>query len=133
MKRLYVDLVGFALFLLFAFFTLPASSQEYRALYSGVDQGSGLTGVNRNNLGFDTSSTNLTGAFGAHIGVVRLACTVACYVAIQPTGSASLHASTVTGMYVPANLPEYFKVSAGETIAVVGASAGNLIVHEMTR
>lgn len=129
------SLVGFVIFAALAFWLVPAHSQEYRPLYSTVDVASGLTSANRNSLAFtNAASVAVTGAIGEFINVARLVCTAACYVAIRPTGAAGLVATAATGVYLPADEPEYFKVSSGERIAVIGASgSGNLIIHELTR
>lgn len=121
--------------LAFLLLAVPAQAQEYRVLYSGVDQASGLTGVNRNNLAFSNDmSYSLTGSMGSFVTVARVVCTAACYIAMAPTGSASLTATTVTGVYMPANEPEHFIVDSSTTFAVIGAAGtGNLIVHELTK
>ena len=107
----------------------PVGAQEYRPMSADS------SAFARNNLAFDNSSSwNLTGSFGTGINVARLVCTAACYVAIESTGTNALFASAATGVYLPANSEEYFRVSSSATIAVIGASgSGSLIVHEMSR
>lgn len=112
---------------------IPAAKADdnyYRPLYGG-NSGSGFT---TNALAFDGTSRVLTGVVGNYITLIRVMCTADCYVAIAPTGSQALLATTATGFLLNADTPEYFRTKSGETVAVIQASgAGTLIVHELVR
>jgi hypothetical protein len=63
---------------------------------------------------------------------VRLVCTQNCWVNFGPAGTT---ASAAAGsIYLPANVVEYFHVTAGQVVAVIqDTAAGVLSVGEMTR
>jgi hypothetical protein len=66
--------------------------------------------------------------FSAQISKVRLCATVACYVTF------SGNAATANDMLVPANFPEKFTVSAGQTPRVIQFSGvGLLSITELTQ
>lgn len=121
-----VKLIGVVLALLIS----TAQAEEYRAIHAGAAE-SGLT---RNELTFVSgTSRSVTGSFGTGVNIVRVLCTVQCWVAIAKTGSAALIATAATGVQMNADVTEYFRARSGETIAVIGVGAGELYVHEMSR
>jgi hypothetical protein len=66
-----------------------------------------------------------------HTRHVRIVATAACWVAFGTAPIAVLRAAN--SMYLPAGLPEYFWVQAGEQIAVIqDAAAGFLYITELT-
>lgn len=68
-------------------------------------------------------------AFGAGVFDVRVVATVACYVRVDTNPTA-----VTTDTYLPAGVPEYFRVSPGQKMAVIQASAGGTLnITEMTR
>lgn len=77
-----------------------------------------------------SSGTNVADSAGVANGgtIVRLAATVACWVNINAAAT-----STGSGLYLPANLPELFRVVNGGTINANGTAAGTLSVAEMSR
>ena len=71
-------------------------------------------------------SIGATSAVSATVGssVIRLVSTVACYVAIGASPTA-----TSSSMYLPANMPEYFVVDPTDQVAVLEVSgAGTLFI-----
>jgi len=71
---------------------------------------------------------------------IRIVCTVACYVAIAASGEAVVAATpsgsggAVTSVYMPANVPEVFRIGSRSKVAVLGVSAGGtLYMTEMSK
>lgn len=74
-----------------------------------------------------TGTAGTSAEVGDYTNVVRVICTTAAYIAIDATATAA------AGIYMPANKPEYFVVTPGQTISAIQvASGGNLHVTEMT-
>ena len=70
--------------------------------------------------------------FDAQTREIRVVSTTNCHIniAVNPTAAATDN----NGMYLPANVVEYFHVSGGDRLAVIQDSAGGTIaVSEMTR
>lgn len=85
------------------------------------------------NLAYSSASVSITDAIGGYINVVRLVCTSDCYVALAASGQAAV-ANSVTGIFLPGNVPEYLRVSPNSKVHVIRSSAdGTLSVLEMTR
>ena len=72
-----------------------------------------------------SGSSVQSSAFGAHIEYVRIVADADCHIAfgVNPT-------ATTSTIYVPADDIEYFKVSPGEKVAVIGNV--NLYVSDLT-
>lgn len=71
-------------------------------------------------------------SFQATTEEIRVVCTAACHINIGENPTAA--ASDNNGMYLPANVVEYFHVTPGQKLAVIQDSAsGTLTVSEMTR
>ena len=80
-----------------------------------------------NNVAY-TATAGQSNAFHAQTTVVRVVATSACYIKFgsNPTATTSDH-------YLPADWVEYFKVTGGDKVSAVQASAGGtLSVTEMT-
>jgi hypothetical protein len=76
------------------------------------------------------ASAKITNAVGAYIQVVRILSTSAAYVKFGATGDSA----TASDMIVPANVPEYFTISAGQFVhALQVSAAGTMDVTEMTQ
>ena len=73
------------------------------------------------------SSSRLSAAFVAATTVVRLVSTAHCFLAFGSSPEA-----TAADHYLPAGVPEYFRVAPGERIAAIRVSAdGALYLSEM--
>ncbi len=84
-------------------------------------------------LAYTATSLEVTEAIGAFNNLVRLVCSTNCFVAFGISG-VTPHASSTTGTYLPANIPEYFRIDPSSTIAVVrNTSDGTLYVLEVGR
>ena len=72
-----------------------------------------------------SGSSVQSSAFGAYIEYVRIVADADCHIAfgVNPT-------ATTSSIYVPADDVEYFKVSPGEKVAVIGSV--NLYVSDLT-
>ena len=88
-----------------------------------------------------TASYSVTTAVGASdpagqaiagfVNTVRLVCTTDCFVSISVT---PVVAAATVPVFLPANSPEYFRVSSGQFIVVgASASAGTLYVVELSQ
>ena len=76
-------------------------------------------------LAVGSASVATASAVGASL--VRLVSTVNCYLAV---GSAPV--ATSAGMYLPANVPEYFVLNLADLVAVLQvSSAGTLFITPM--
>lgn len=76
---------------------------------------------------FTSSSAAISNAVGANTRVVRLVATTDCFVAF---GSAPT--ATTSGLFLPAGVPEYFRVDSGDKVAAIrSTSDGTLYVTEM--
>lgn len=73
-----------------------------------------------------SGSSAQSSAFGANIEYVRVIADAACHIefGVNPT-------ATTSKIYIPASDAEYFKVSEGEKVAVIGTV--NLYVTELTQ
>jgi len=86
--------------------------------------------VSRAVLPFINPGTPLTVTIGAAsaasaavgASVIRLVSTVACYVAIGASPTA-----TAASMYLPANMPEYFVVNPTDQVAALEVSGGGTL------
>ena len=85
-------------------------------------------------LNYSTVSLQST-AFGSQTYRVRLICTTDCYASFSATNaSPSANASSATGMFLPASVPEVFIVPPNGIVAVIQASAsGVLSITELTK
>lgn len=82
-------------------------------------------------LGYDSTSRTITERITNR--VVRLVCTTDCYVTMYASGQ-SFPATSVTGIFLPARVPETFSISPNSFISVTRSStSGNLHVQELTR
>lgn len=72
-----------------------------------------------------SGSSVQSSAFGANIEYVRIVADADCHIAfgVNPT-------ATTSSIYVPVDDVEYFKVSPGEKVAVIGSV--NLYVSDLT-
>lgn len=90
-------------------------------------------------LGFGASSQSLTNGFQSSINTVRLVCDISCHIAFGTSAAgltAQFVATRATGMLLTPLVPEYFRVSPGQGVAVIranGNSLGNLFIIEMTQ
>lgn len=76
------------------------------------------------------SSVNPASVAASYTQVVRIVSAVDVYVSIGATPIST----TATGMFVPAYVPEYFNVGAGEGVAVLSVSAtGTVYISDMTK
>lgn len=67
-----------------------------------------------------------SGAFGSSTGLIRIACSVGCFIAIGANPVADSNS-----LFLPAGMVEYFGVSPGQKIAVIqNTEAGFLSVVE---
>lgn len=70
--------------------------------------------------------------WGSNTFEIRVVSTTACHINIGTNPTAA--ATDNNGMYLPANVVEYFHVSPGQRLAVIQDTAGGtLTVSEMTR
>lgn len=78
------------------------------------------------------ASSAQSAVWGANTFEIRVVSTTACHINIGQNPTAA--ASDNNGMYLPANVVEYFHVSPGQRLAVIqDAAGGTLCVSEMTR
>ena len=79
------------------------------------------------------AQANTATQFEAYTTVVRITVTSDAYIAIAISG-ATASATAATGTFLPADTPEYFIASAGETIGIPAAAvSGTLFVTEFTK
>lgn len=115
MKKLFV--------LLALCFASPALAEEPVTFFPSTAQ----------NLAYSSASVSITDAVGSYINVVRLVCTTDCYVAFSVSGASAV-ANSATGVFLPANVPEYMRISPNSTVHVIrDTSDGTLSVLEVTR
>jgi hypothetical protein len=77
------------------------------------------------------ASAAAANAFGIGTHCIRVVATTNAWVMIAP---GSPVAAVGAGVYLPANVPEYFSVAPGASIAAIAdAGAGKVYVAEMTR
>lgn len=85
----------------------------------------------------DLAASGYKGGYNvsAGVGVLRLVCSTACFVAFSATDvTPSISATSTTAMFLPANVPEYVKTSPRSRIAVIrSASDGTLYIGEMSK
>jgi hypothetical protein len=85
---------------------------------------------------YSSVSTAITEGSAAQVDVLRIVCTTACYVALAATGYEDLVAVAggATSVYLPANLPEYFRIGSSTSVVAIRVSTdGSLIVTEMSK
>lgn len=77
------------------------------------------------------TSTGATTAPSSYISMVRVVSDVDIFFNIGVTPNAS---SSVTAMFIPAYVPEYLSIGAGEQVAVISKSAsGTVYVTELSK
>jgi hypothetical protein len=80
-------------------------------------------------VAYTGTAGTITNAVGAETKTVRVICTSAAYIKIGKNPTA-----TTSDVYVPAGIPEVFRIGAGEKVSAVQASAGgSLHVTELTQ
>jgi len=106
-------------------FIQPAQADEY-------------VPINNHIVSIGSASASSTTPTAVGINVLRLVCTVNCYVAIAASGEA-VYAATptvveVTSQYLPANVPEYFRIGSRSKVAVIKvSSSGSLLITELSK
>ena len=117
MKRLLLALC-------FLLGSVPAFSQIEPVTFRPI---TGYTILNITN----TAGTNSIKAFDAQTRFARVVCSVNCFVAFLVT---PINAALSTPVFLPALVPEYFVVGAGQYVRVKSDTAtGTLYVTEMGR
>ncbi len=96
------------------------------------------TPINTHIVTIAGTSAATTTPTSLYVDVIRVVCTVDCYVAIAASGqgvyAATPSVSETTSVYLPANVPEYFRIGSQSKIAVIQVtSGGSLIVTEMSK
>lgn len=89
-----------------------------------------------NNVVIATTSTAVaSSAFGSQTYQIRVAAPSACFaLVVQPlTASTTDATAATTSALIPANSPEYFKVSPGQKLSVFSASLQTVSVVEVTQ
>lgn len=82
---------------------------------------------------YDGTSRRVTSAFADYTSIIRLVCTTSCFVAFGVSGS-NPNATTATGLFLPANNPEYFLTSGQNRMSVIRLNGdGTLYIQEMTK
>lgn len=90
---------------------------EFEAIHAGVSQKKAFT-----------SATSQATAVATNCTIVRVVATQNCHLAF---GSNPTAVADGTGVYLVANIPEYFGITPGYKIAVIRDSAdGNLFITE---
>ena len=80
-----------------------------------------------------SSSSKASDQIGAYTDVVRMVCSTDCYVAFAVSGQSAV-ANDSTGIFLPANVPEYMRISKSATVYVVrDTSDGTINILEVTR
>jgi len=76
-------------------------------------------------------TNKMTAALSADTVCIRLISTAHCYVSIGEINTVEASAGS---MYLPANVPEYFRIDQATSVAVavMGVGAGSLYVTQMT-
>lgn len=88
-----------------------------------------------NNVVIATTSTAVAStAFGSQTYQIRVASPSACFVAVVTPLTASTTDATAatTSAYLPANFPEYIKVSPGQKLSAFSATLQTISVVEVT-
>lgn len=78
-------------------------------------------------LSFQTTSSIQATAFGTQTYRTRLVCSVSCWISFAVSGE-SPNASSATGVFLPANVPEVFVVSPSSKLAVISASGATGVI-----
>jgi hypothetical protein len=86
-----------------------------------MSSGTGRPGTHQS-VAFTGTAGTITNALTAGNYMVRVVATSACYIAIGGAPTA-----TAAGVYLPANVPEYFTLSPGEKISAIQVSAGGTL------
>lgn len=88
-----------------------------------------------NNVVVATTSTAVaSSAFSSQTYAIRVAAPGACYIAVATplTASTTDVTATNTSAYLPANQPEYIKVTPGQKLSVFSATTQTVSVVEVT-
>lgn len=88
-----------------------------------------------NNVAIATTSTAVaSSAFGSQTYQIRVSAPAACFIAVaQPlTASTTDVTASATSAYLPANQPEYIKVSPGQKLSAFSATVQTISVVEVT-
>ena len=121
---------------------LVASAQGVnrgQGVYRPVTEGSTGTGTTATlgagqSRNYNTVSIVIDRTFASQSRIVRLLCSTNCFIAFGTTNTTQLVATAATGTFLPENVTHYFKVSPGQTAAVIrSATDGTLFVSEMTK
>lgn len=91
------------------------------------DAGARLGTVN-NVVVATTSTSAASAAFGTQTYQIRISAPAACFIAV---GGTSITAAA-TDAYLPANSPEYIKVTPGQKVAAFSATTQTISVVEVT-
>jgi hypothetical protein len=83
--------------------------------------GTGRLGTHQS-VAYTGTAGTITNAVGSGVMKVRVVTTSAAYIKIGVSPTA-----TSAGVYMPADSPEYFTVSAGEKVSAIQASAGGTL------
>ena len=104
------------------------------ALPAWAEQAGSYRPVLNQPMPFDATSRPITTYNVAQfVKVLRLVCSQACFIAFGASGTTPV-ATAATGLFLPANTPEYFEARSNERIAVIRESAnGTLYVTEMSK
>jgi len=86
-----------------------------------MGQGTGRCGTHQS-VAFTGTAGTITNAVAAGSYMVRVCSTSACYIAFGTAPTA-----TTAGIYIPANVPEYFTCSPGEKVSAIQLSAGGTL------
>lgn len=79
-------------------------------------------------VAYTGTAGTISNAVGAQTRIVRVVVTTAAYVTIGGSPTA-----TSSDVYMPANVPDYFKINPGEKVSAIQVSSGgSLHVTEMT-
>lgn len=82
---------------------------------------------------YTASDAVIDNGMGTRTSVVRLVCSTDCFVAFAISGQTP-DASATTGIFLTQDEPHFFRIGAGEKIAVVrDAGNGTLYVTEFTK
>ena len=77
-------------------------------------------------VGYTGTAGTITNAVGGQTRIVRVVMTTAGYVAIGST-------ATTSSAYMPADIPDYFKINPGERVSAIQlSSGGTLHITELT-
>jgi len=83
--------------------------------------GAGRIGTHQN-VAYTGTAGTVANVCTAGVQKVRVVATTACYITIGVSPTA-----TTAGIYLPADTPEYFTISAGEKVSAIQLSAGGTL------